>query len=889
LATTNIYGIWGNALINNIPVFNTFKGALKGWHFRFKWRDYEIAANVFNSAYVTDQFQKALDAGLPITFEMFIASTDGTATPNYVYGSPYLVPKITTDKGGIYPHYLNSTFKTRFNNLYSAINSLLASLSSTAQAQIKSWESDEGTTGDTGNYKGTIVSVTINGVAQSAPFTAYEITDAQWSSYKQDDVWPDWYADIQSNISFCSPLINTGNDGEFSPLITGDLLGAWNKTGNPTHNFNLPGEYYTKQRLQTVIGNATNVNRARGELEETPVLSWWVAAKKSCLSSVVWSCIDQGIDMLNIALNYLSDMLGTDTSFIEKVQPYFGVRNVSETNVGFCKFRKVINITDTTLYPVGTYGDLVAASDLSAYTTKYNNIASNSSLNTYQKQAQYVSLLVSGKSGGTYVNPARLSALQAAFPDAAFRALSTAQEQDSRNMDYGVYMIDNNYGKYVTQYDPEATSKRYWRLYDTTDYYGRFLRGFDTANSKNTIYLSSTLFGNNNYHTTIKVTYLNSGTNQWSLKYYNGSAMVSAGTITNTNTNAYVTHTFTITDFQGGGHLLHSTDIILNNENATDTKFDLIEVVRVSQNSGTQNPTANAGADVFVTLPTTTAQLDGSESAAGSGTITTYLWEQTSGIAATIVSPNSAITNITGLTAGARDFQLTVTNSDALTNSDTVSIFVSEAPPPTANAGIEQTLPGGTTSTTLHGGGTGTSLTYLWEVVTGEGITIESPNSASTQVTGLKAGENIFQLTVTDDTDRQASDGVVITVEQRDAPIVPPFTSIYSVVSSKEYARMVSAVIIDARAQLPIKNKIGSVIKSYIDTKLAAITTNTLVYGLQTENCNLVGYFTLIYNNGSVVFGEKLLRPAFLINDTDIQALITNFITTSQWNGDILL
>lgn len=84
---------------------------------------------------------------------------------------------------------------------------------------------------------------------------------------------------------------------------------------------------------------------------------------------------------------------------------------------------------------------------------------------------------------------------------------------------------------------------------------------------------------------------------------------------------------------------------------------------------------------------------------------------------------------------------------------------------PVANAGADQTLQ---VSTTLNGGGSdsdGTIASYLWQQTGGASANIVSPNSASTQVTGLQVGEYIFKLTVTDDKGASGSDEVRVVVK----------------------------------------------------------------------------------------------------------------------------
>jgi len=97
-------------------------------------------------------------------------------------------------------------------------------------------------------------------------------------------------------------------------------------------------------------------------------------------------------------------------------------------------------------------------------------------------------------------------------------------------------------------------------------------------------------------------------------------------------------------------------------------------------------PTADAGYDSNVVGTSTT--LNGSKSVDPDGYIKTYAWSLVTGPnSPTIVSPSSAITQVTGLVPGVYKFQLTVTDSATTPNTatDTVTITVSAAPTATAS------------------------------------------------------------------------------------------------------------------------------------------------------------------------------------------------------------
>jgi hypothetical protein len=83
---------------------------------------------------------------------------------------------------------------------------------------------------------------------------------------------------------------------------------------------------------------------------------------------------------------------------------------------------------------------------------------------------------------------------------------------------------------------------------------------------------------------------------------------------------------------------------------------------------------------------------------------------------------------------------------------------------PTANAGADQEL---TASAILTGSGVdpeGGRLTYKWEMISGTTAVIYSPELAVTKVDGLRVGEYIFRLTVTDDKGASGVDEVRVSV-----------------------------------------------------------------------------------------------------------------------------
>lgn len=109
-----------------------------------------------------------------------------------------------------------------------------------------------------------------------------------------------------------------------------------------------------------------------------------------------------------------------------------------------------------------------------------------------------------------------------------------------------------------------------------------------------------------------------------------------------------------------------------------------VQYILVTVDAGAnQSPTAAAGTDQTITLPTSQVTVNGSSSSDPDGTISTYLWTKISGPATfTITNANIASTTITGLVQGTYVFRLTVTDNESATDTDDITITVNAAAGP---------------------------------------------------------------------------------------------------------------------------------------------------------------------------------------------------------------
>jgi hypothetical protein len=211
---------------------------------------------------------------------------------------------------------------------------------------------------------------------------------------------------------------------------------------------------------------------------------------------------------------------------------------------------------------------------------------------------------------------------------------------------------------------------------------------------------------------------------------------------------------------------------VTDNSGATGTD-DVTVTVNAAAN---QPPTANAGNDITLTLPTNSTTLTGSGSDPG-GTIASYAWTRVSGPTTfTLGTANAATTALNNLVAGTYVFRLTVTDNGGATGTDDITVTVNAAAnqPPTANAGNDITLTLPTNSTTLTGSGTdpgGTIAGYAWVRVSGPTtFTLGTANAATTTLTNLVQGTYVFRLTVTDNGGATGTDNVTVTVN----PVATP-------------------------------------------------------------------------------------------------------------------
>ena len=183
-----------------------------------------------------------------------------------------------------------------------------------------------------------------------------------------------------------------------------------------------------------------------------------------------------------------------------------------------------------------------------------------------------------------------------------------------------------------------------------------------------------------------------------------------------------------------------------------------------------QAPTAVAGNDITVDEQTEVT-LTGSGTDTD-GTIASYSWTQTAGSTVTLANASSASATFSAPDISETEqltFQLTVTDNDGATASDSVNVTVNPISIlPIAQAGEDQSVMTGS-EVILAGSGTdsdGEIVQYQWTQTSGDAVTISQADQAQASFYAPQTEQTLtFELTVTDNDGNTASDTVAITTE----------------------------------------------------------------------------------------------------------------------------
>jgi len=567
------YGTWAVGDATPPKQLDNIAAVISGNHLRIPWSAIELARDHFNWTFFDSQVETCRSRSLLVSFMIWV----GQNSPTWIYcpgvtkTAPDCVPQVyLTDSGWpVFPYYFDDFYISRYYNLLSKITAHLASHPEW-DGSVVMWQSAEGSSGDDSPYKAPTKNA------------AYAISNDQWTSFKRN-VWANMSRQLQAlSTPRVKLMVNQGNNGENFDWGLANLPCVWLKAGQLSHTYSSFGEKSYLNRLAPLDSLPTDCGRVRGEFEGSYSDAVWDSAPLSNTFTMVVNALAQGLDILNIHGGNDLNQNTPDLSGYAFFNKYAGVRTASASNKAFIYLRDVPDFNDTSRFPESTYGTVINPATLTAYNGQVQRILSDSTLGAAFKATKLVLAIVQN------LNPARVTNIVNQFtPAGAKYAGLNFNLFQVYNMDFGVDMIVN-YPLFINQLNPHTTSVGRWRIDSSkasNTKYGRYARAFDHVNGKTrmTFDVDDTLFSSTRLvpQVAVSITYYDAGTSRWKFMYANspnglGSFTNGGFSVTNNNTNKWVTLTKTITAVNLSNKL-SGGDFALQYVRGNDTAFCVIE------------------------------------------------------------------------------------------------------------------------------------------------------------------------------------------------------------------------------------------------------------------------------------------------------------------------
>jgi len=104
-----------------------------------------------------------------------------------------------------------------------------------------------------------------------------------------------------------------------------------------------------------------------------------------------------------------------------------------------------------------------------------------------------------------------------------------------------------------------------------------------------------------------------------------------------------------------------------------------------------------------------------------------------------------------------------------------------------------------------------------------------------------------------------------------------------------EYSRVITGIVLESRKLIAATvGKSGFAVEAFCNMEAEKVTDNVIPYKLETAQGNLAAYFSLIVNGNLTTQYQLFIRPAFEQFSIEIQQFINIFISSNEWQTDIL-
>jgi len=543
------YGVWdreGGHSVSTYPY-------VRGQEYAAEWTAINPARNTFDWVALDSLLQLAYDQNQ--RFFVKIQPVSSTTMPPWIFeaGVPKIIGTPTTTKY-TYGYYLDPKFKIYFEEMVQALGKhLREEIPAHLANNVSFVRVDTGATGDEEPYEGSDVDL--------VP-VEYKISASDWRDYR---LWAFSVYDqaFQHGTGPQIPLLFQNIEvpayqTELDWVMTNVTSGFGAKYGGQVRGHHLSESRNVPDSFKALSMDTPFRFFSVNEMDQTwekPYFQlnlklgmYWCAVEQLNAGMTIWDW--SGSVMEGAAVNDIVSSAEFFNTWAAELDP-------PTARGGFCILHEGLASDDTTKFPIATYGAATKANP-----DRYTAICA-----AYASQGAKMDDLNAATSGQVAQRRA-----QSGFNDSG----------------WGIW--PGNYERFITQMNPDSTSKGLWRVNgdltsSSSHPYDRFARRFDNASGRNTMDfdINDNLLPSAGQRVRLSVDYLDRGTGQFALNYDAvGNSEKTALTVTKTNTNTWKTASVVVTDWAFRNGSLNGADLTLVNLDLDDDIFHKLEVTKLA-------------------------------------------------------------------------------------------------------------------------------------------------------------------------------------------------------------------------------------------------------------------------------------------------------------------
>ena len=472
-------------------------------------------------------------------------------TPKWLYEAgvprvlfPERITPFREKKHDCFPYYFDEVYLRYRDRLLERTEQYLSSLTPELRKRILFLECCEGATGDPAPYYG----------KKMADFwpepldPEYRISYEQWSRFRIE-TWKKYRQVFQNKVVHLPLLFKSADirENEFAWILA-NVPEIGSKQALFCEYYQISG---SRERLHLFRESSREIRLAgkawftRGEYDAQWKVCGW--STQNPAQALYWTAIYATNALLDIwQVHYEALQLEEAHRAVSFFNRYAGHRDPATAPSAFCALRWGLDAADTESFPEEIHGK-----------------ANRSNIDRYLKIA------ADFEKYGAYQGD----------PDKAIGGVMRNRQCDDYN-DVGWDILPGNYGRFLTQIDPDETSIGWWHKGPKESLYGRFARGFDVGAGKSAMYFrcdDGFCQADKSHKLLLRVIYLDEGTNSWTLEYDAAGGMKEAIRIANTDSGEWREETVLVDDAAMQRRGPRASDLVLSSKEG-DGVFHLIEV-----------------------------------------------------------------------------------------------------------------------------------------------------------------------------------------------------------------------------------------------------------------------------------------------------------------------